>query len=293
MKTLNIIGCGKVGKTLAYLWNQEAALQIGGILNSQLESTEDAVTFIQSGTAIKTIKQLPKADVFMVGCGDNHIEHCCNQLVNSGILDAGNIVFHCSGALSSELLNKARTVGAVVASVHPVKSFADPALSINSFVGTFCGMEGDKEALAVLKPVFEQIGAQTFEIDAASKTLYHSASVMACNYMVALQEVSIQSFAKAGVNRELALKILEPIVKGTADNIFQLGTTDALTGPIARGDHSIVKRQVKALEAWKNDYATIYRQLGLVASELSQQQGHASEEDLEAIKNILNNTSSS
>lgn len=287
MKTINIIGCGKVGKTLAYLWNQQATLQIGGVLNSTLESTKNAVTFIQSGNAIKQLTELPPADIFMLGCGDNHIEHCCNHLVDSGVLQAGNIIFHCSGALSSELLRKAHDIGALIASVHPVKSFAEPALSIDSFVGTFCGVEGDSNALAVLKPIFEQIGAQTFALEASSKTLYHTASVIACNYMVALQEVSLHSFEQAGVDRTLALKILEPIVKGTADNIFQLGTTHALTGPIARGDHTIVARQVDALEAWNKNYAILYRQLGLVASELSHQQGHASAENLEIIKDKL------
>ena len=46
-----------------------------------------------------------------------------------------------------------------VASVHPLKSFADPATAVANFAGTWCVMEGMPAALAVLQPAFEQIGA--------------------------------------------------------------------------------------------------------------------------------------
>ena len=182
---------------------------------------------------------------------------------------------------------KAKAVGALIASVHPVKSFADPAQAIGDFAGTFCGMEGDVAALDVLQSAFTRIGANLFPLNAQTKTLYHTASVMACNYLVALQEVSLQTFAQAGVERELAMQILQPIVQGTAANIFHLGTTQALTGPIARGDDSVVAKQLQALAQWQPDYAQLYRLLGKTACELSAQQAHASEESLAAIRALL------
>lgn len=285
--TLNIIGCGKVGKTLGRLWQQAGVFRLGGILNRTQASSEAAVTFLQAGKAVTHMTELPPADVFLLGCADNHLADCCTELVESGLLQVGNIVFHCSGALSSALLEPARAIGAHIASVHPVKSFADPARAVQDFAGTFCGVEGDAAALDVLQTAFGNIGARCFALNAEHKTLYHTASVIACNYLVALQEVSLQTFEQAGVERELAMQILEPIVQGTVGNIFRLGTAQALTGPIARGDHTVVARQVEALDAWRGDYADLYRVLGQAAVGLSEQQGHAQKADLHTINRLL------
>jgi hypothetical protein len=64
----------------------------------------------------------------------------------------GAVVFHCSGAKASTELDALRRAGALVASVHPVRSFADPAAVAADFDGTFCGVEGDAAALALLLP---------------------------------------------------------------------------------------------------------------------------------------------
>lgn len=273
LPSLNIIGCGKVGKTLGRLWQATDVLRLGGILNRTQASSEDAVAFLHGGQAVSRMAELPAADIFLLGCADNHLAGCCVELVASGLLQAGNVVFHCSGALSSALLEPARNAGAHTASIHPVKSFADPARAVQDFAGTFCGVEGDAPALDVLQPAFAAIGAHCFALNAEHKTLYHTASVIACNYLVALQEISLQTFAQADVERELAMQILEPIVQGTVGNIFRLGTAQALTGPIARGDHTVVAQQLEALQAWRGDYAEIYRLLGQVAMELAQTQG--------------------
>ena len=106
---------------------------------------------------------------------------------------------------------------------------------------------------------------------------------------MALQELSIRAFEQSGVERELAMKILEPIVKETTDNIFQLGTAKALTGPIARGDDKLVVDQFKAVSAWDKDAANIYRLLGKLSVELSTQKGVSDKTDLTSIQKLFGN----
>lgn len=287
MKSLNIIGCGKVGKTLGFLWHQANTFEIRSVANRNIDNAKSAVEFINDGDAINDLKDAEPADIHLIGCADNHIHQCCNELVNSGIIKARDIVFHCSGALTSSVLNATKESGALVASVHPVKSFANPAQSIHDFSGTYCGIEGDPEAISVLQSAFKAIGAETFQLNAENKTLYHAASVIACNYLVALEEISLQTFEYAGVDRKLALKILEPMVKGTTDNIFNLLPAHALTGPIARGDHTIVENQLKTIANWNDDYAQLYRLLGKTALDLAHQQKNANEYDLDIIDKLL------
>lgn len=289
INTLNIVGCGNTGKTLARLWAQKRFFKIGAILNRSEKSALAAVKFIGAGQAVRSLVEMKPADVFLIATPDKHIVESCDALSASGLLQPGSVVFHCSGSMPSNVLQSAKQQGAAIASVHPVKSFASPKVSIKTFAGTFCGVEGDDEALNILRPAFASIGATTFAVNPEFKSLYHAASVMVCNYLTALLEVGIQAYAKAGLERDTAMQVMQPIVQGTVDNIFRLGTTKALTGPIARGDVDVVARQLDALGHWNPDYAELYRDLGRVALELSRQQGTASEASLSALLELLKN----
>lgn len=284
---LNIIGCGNVGKSLAHLWLKFGVFQIQDVCNRSLESAQNACTFIGQGNPIYSFDDLRPADVFLIGTADQLIANCCELLVKSNVLQAGNIVFHCSGALPASILDSAKSAGAFIASIHPIKSFADPSLCITNFVGTFCGAEGDAAALIELEKAFQAIGGQTLHVDSANKTFYHAASVVASNYLTALLELSIQSYVRAGLTREQALKIIEPIAHGTIKNIIELDTARALTGPIARGDISTVSTQLNAFNEWKPKYGELYRLLGGVALDLSVIKDAASHESLESLTKLL------
>jgi predicted short-subunit dehydrogenase-like oxidoreductase (DUF2520 family) len=275
MATLNIIGAGRVGRTLAALWRAQGVYEIGAVCNRTRPSAQDAVRFIGAGVAAGDLSAMPPAPVWMVATPDGEIAEAATALAASGLLRTQDVVFHCSGALASDVLRE-RIVGEVpVASVHPLKTFADPAVALRTFAGTYCTAEGDAAALAVLMPAFESIGARVSTIAAQSKTLYHAASVMVCNYLTALMEAGLKCYEQAGLPRATASAMMEPLVRETVDNLFRLGTVNALTGPIARGDHAVVVRQLAALQAFDSRIAEIYRSLGAVAVELSRAQGKA------------------
>ena len=80
---------------------------------------------------------------------------------------------------------------------------------------------------------------------------------------------------------------MEPIVRGTVDNIFKLDTVRALTGPIARGDYKVVEKQLVALKSWNKEYGELYRLLGSVALNLSRDQGTASRESIAVLSQLL------
>ena len=286
-KTLNIIGCGRVGRALARLWAQDDTFTIQDVLDRGLEHSRAAIAFIGRGRAVDAVGQMRGAEAWLLTPPDDQIVACCTALAASGLLTAGNIVFHCSGALPSRDLAPAAACGAVVASVHPLKSFADPAAAAQTFRGTHCAAEGEAAALAVLRPAFERIGGVVSEIDPGFKTIYHAASVIVCNYLTALLETGLRCYEKSGFERETALRMMEPLVRETLDNVFKLGTVEALTGPIARGDHAVVAHQVDALGAWDSRIAAIYRQLGAIAVELAQAQGKADADALAAIERLF------
>ncbi len=287
MLTINFLGCGNVGKPLGRLWSVNKTFKIGDVLTRSANSAALSVKFIGQGRAIEKLSDLQPADVFIIATPDNSIAKLSDQLAESGFLKPGNIVFHCSGGLPSSILAKAKEAGAWIASIHPIKSFAEPDLSVKTFFGTFCGAEGDAEALKIMDSAFKDIGAQIFPIKSEEKPLYHAASIFVCNYLTALIETGIQTYMKVGFSRESAVRVAEPIVRETVENIFKLGTVKALTGPIARGDHQLVAQQLRLLNEWNPNFAEIYKDLGRVALELSENQKTASTNSLAVLKKLL------
>lgn len=273
-QTLSIVGCGKLGRSLGLLWHRAVhdprAFVLLDILNRSSASAQQACDFIGAGKAAASFADLRQADVFLIASGDDQIAACCDALAAAGKLrPGGSIVFHCSGALSSLELASASMLGAAVASIHPIRSFASPQQVADSFAGTWCGSEGDAAALAVLGPAFEAIGAQLVAIEREQKTLYHAAAVFASNYQVTLIDVAQQAYVAAGIAPELALRLIEPLLSESAANAFRLGPAAALTGPIARGDLATVARQTQALQRWRPQLAGLYEQFAAATTELA------------------------
>jgi len=271
--TFNLLGAGRLGRSLGRLiaTDREAVLQ--DVLTTRADSAVSAVAFIGAGRAVHDLAALRPAGLWLLTPPDAAIAPLATALAGTGLLRSGDVVCHCSGALPSSLLAPLRAAGAAVASVHPLKSFADPAAAAASFAGTWCTAEGDAEALQCLQPLFERLGARVARMDAAGKTLYHAAAVLMCNDLVALMEAGLRSAEAAGLAREAALAMFGPLVRETLDNVFRIGSVRALTGPVARGDAAVVARQHEALQALDPRLAEAYRALAAVALDLARQQG--------------------
>ena len=260
--TLNIIGAGRLGRVLGRLFAASGAFVVQDVLTRSTVSAQDAVGFIGAGRAVDGIDAVRRADAVMFAVGDDQIEPACAALaaVASTTLD-GVLVFHCSGALSAAALQAAASHGALTASVHPVRSFADPQQVARDFAGTWCGLEGDARALALLAPALASIGARPVAIDANAKTVYHAASVFASNYLVTLLDTAMRAYQAAGIPEPVARELARPLALETLDNVFRLGPRAALSGPIARGDFATVARQQAALDGWDAQAGRLYRAL--------------------------------
>jgi predicted short-subunit dehydrogenase-like oxidoreductase (DUF2520 family) len=287
MLKLSVIGAGKLGKTLCRLFARDGVFAIGDILNRGLDSARAASAFIGSGRAIADWAQLETADVYMLAVPDDAIAPCAQKLAAREIVAPGSIAFHCSGSKPSSVLAALRTAATEIASLHPVKSFAEPAHAVATFPGTSCALEGDPRACAVLKEALERCGGHAFSIDADQKLVYHAGTVFVSNYLVSLCEVAFECFDRAGMSRDEARSIALPLLRGTIENIGRLGTADALTGPIARGDSALVIEQLRALLDWDRDIGELYARLGQYAVELSERRKSADAAALERIVEAL------
>lgn len=268
MATLNLVGAGHVGRALGRLFASSGAFTVQDVLTRDAASAREAVEFIGAGQACASLAQMRPASVWMLAVGDDAIGPACAALAQGGQL-AGAVVFHCSGAKASGELQAACAAGAHVASVHPVRSFADPQAVAADFTGTFCGIEGDAQALALLEPAFAAIGARLVHIDPAAKTVYHAAAVFASNYVVTVVDAALRAYEAAGVPASVARELARPLATEALANVFRLGPEAALSGPVARGDFATVARQQEAVTRWDAATGRLYEALVPPTAELA------------------------
>ena len=155
---INIIGAGRLGQTLAHLWRNTGQIAIQQLLTRSRQSAQQACDFIGGGQACDQLQQMQAAELWLIATPDGQIAETASALLAAKKLRSGDTVFHCSGALSSELLSALTKQGAAVASVHPIHSFATPSTSTSTFSGSHCACEGDEEAIKRLQPLFSSIG---------------------------------------------------------------------------------------------------------------------------------------
>lgn len=258
---LNIIGAGHVGRVLGRLFAASGAFEVQDVLTRSAHTAREGVAFIGAGAAVAVMDQLRPAAAWMLAVSDDEIAPVCAALAAAGHTLDGALVFHCSGAKSSLELAAAARAGACTASMHPIRSFADPATVAADFAGTWCGIEGDPRAIERLKPALAAIGAQAVEIDPSAKTVYHAASVFASNYLVTVIDAALRAYQAAGIPEPVARQLARPLAAETLENVFRLGPEAALSGPIARGDFDTVARQQAAVSRWDGPTGQLYKSL--------------------------------
>lgn len=256
---LTVIGAGHLGRSLARLWLQAGVFTLLDVVTAHAGSAQEAVRFIGGGRPQVSGAPLAAADVYLIATPDSQISAAVQALATHGKLNSAQTVFHCSGALTSAVLGAATP--AKLASIHPILSFAQPEQAMANFAGSFCGAEGEPEALARLIPAFQALGARVVPVESDKKILYHAAAVIGSNYLVTLMEAALQAYEAAGIARADAMQMLKPLAEGALNNALQFGPAQALSGPIARGDWDTVRRQEQALRTANAGLADFYSQM--------------------------------
>lgn len=272
MRRLNVVGAGRVGQTLARLWQAQGLLQVQDLLARRADSAAQAQAFIGAGRVASGLADLRPADLWMLTVPDTQVAPVAAELAQ--VLQARGqtapaLVFHCSGFLPAAALAPLQALGWAAASVHPVLSFASPAASVARFAGTPCGVEGEAQATAVLQPLFQAIGGQCFHVQSEHKALYHGAAVMASNFLVVLQALAREAWQAAGVPAALVPLVNEALVRATLDNTLALGPAGAIVGPAARGDTQVVQQQGDCIAQWHPEAGRIYRDMSVLARRLA------------------------
>jgi predicted short-subunit dehydrogenase-like oxidoreductase (DUF2520 family) len=269
LKTINLIGGGRVGQTLGRLLAQDGQVQVQDILTRSQASAEQALAFIGAGRAVCQMAGLRPAKLWLLAVPDAQIAPVATALAACEHLPPAT-VFHASGAMSALELAPLQARGWQVASAHCLLSFARPALALQQFAGTPCALEGDAPTLAELRALFTRLGAKCFDVRAQDKMLYHAGAIFATNFLPVLQDLAEQLWQHSGMPLPLIEHLRASLLQNAVNNITALGPQAALTGPAARGDLALVAAQGEAVLQWDNNAGQAYEALSALARSLAQ-----------------------
>lgn len=283
----SVVGCGRVGVTLARIL-MEKGYPLAGISSRTSGSIQKAAGMLGTKNHSMAPEGVTRdADLIFITTPDDAIETVCSAIAAKNGFKKGSIVLHCSGSHPSTILSSAGTCKAVIGSLHPLQSIAAITLDTNPFEGIITAVEGDPAAVDIGKAISRDIGSNCIEIKTHAKSLYHASAVVASNYLVTLIDAACKLMACTGVDPESGYAVLRPLLKGSLDNIDRLGIPDALTGPIARGDHRVVRTHLKEIEQQAPELLAFYQTLGRCTIDISRAKNGISEKEADIFKKIL------
>ena len=283
MIRIAFIGAGTVGTALAVRL-KEKGYSIVAVASGSLKSAQNLAKMV-FGCRVYADKQaaVDDAELIFITTPDDAIPKVVAELK----WRPGQMVVHCSGADSVDVLEPARKSGALVGTFHPLQTFANVTRAIENMSGSTFALEGDPKLLPILRQMATDLEGHWIELKPGDKVLYHAAAVMACNYFVTLVKLSTDLWQTFGVSSEQATQALVPLLQGTVNNLEKIGLPNCLTGPVARGDIGTISKHIAALKKAAPAALPVYRQLTLETIPIALAKGRLSPERAEQIRKLV------
>ena len=281
---LVFVGPGRTGLALGYALHQAGALESLAYYGRRPEPPAHPV-FIEGLAQYHFGLELPPEGttaVFLT-VPDDVLPGMAHALAAQGAAPAGCAAFHCSGALSGDVLAPLHSANYRIGSLHPLQSLAHPVTGAERLVGSWFAVSGEPEAAAIARRLVAELDGTPLTIPVTRRPLYHAAAVVASNYLPVLLALAARLLVHAGVDEDDAVPALLPLMRGTLDNVAELGIGPALTGPIARGDVETVRLHLRMLPERE---ARLYRDIGREAVALAEARGLAADQ-VAALRELL------
>ena len=283
MLKLGFIGAGTVGTALAVRL-QSRDYQLTAV-SSRSRTSAEKLALAAGGCRVFDTNQgvADSAELVFVTTPDDTI----TPVVSAVQWHSGQSVVHCSGADSTEALAPALKSGARVGVLHPLQTFASVSQAIENMPGSTFALEAEEPLLSTLKDMAGALGGSWIVLKASDKVIYHAAAVIVCNYLVTLLKLATDLWQTFSIPADQATQALLPLVRGTINNIDNLGIPECLTGPISRGDSGTVTKHLDALLKLAPAVVPTYRELGIKTIPIALAKGKINKHQAQELESIL------
>ncbi|MHB8874635.1 MAG: DUF2520 domain-containing protein [Myxococcaceae bacterium] len=269
-----IIGFGRVGGALAL-----GLKKAGWPLTVFPRSGESVRRAVKSGFQLAGHEDLREADLCFLTVPDNAVGRTAADVKDD--LGPYTVMLHCAGALDlSAFGTDPDTLRRPRASFHPLVAVSDPADELDGHAVALAA--SDRDLLPMLWEMALALRLRPIEVPEARRAAYHAGAVMSAGLLVALASAAAAALQEAGIYEDAALGALLPLMHSAIRGVERRGLGKGLTGPVARGDVSVVQAHLSAVPAEVIDiYRTLsLRSLALVKDQLPPETRNALERQL-------------
>ncbi|HME91694.1 MAG TPA: DUF2520 domain-containing protein [Myxococcaceae bacterium] len=206
---------------------------------------------------------LRAAELCLIAVPENAVAKVARML-QADISESAALV-HCSGALDLEAFGSdPLTLRRPRGSFHPLCAVSDAR---DDLAGHAVALSASsRPLLRALEQMATDLGLTPIYVPEAKRAAYHAGAVMSAGGLVALASAAAAAFAEAGIEEKAALSALLPLMRSALRGIERRGLARALTGPLIRGDISVIRANLNALPP---DLAELYRALAWRALSLA------------------------
>lgn len=262
MEHLHVVGPGRMGLALGHALERAGAVARLTFCGRSPDAPDHPLFEREHVRYVHGIEAPDEETTALVlAVPDDGLPEVAEAVAARGGAPSGAAAFHLSGALGTEPLAPLHRRGYGVGSLHPLQAVADPVTGSEALRGGFYTLSGDAEALAVGRRIVRRLEGRPLEVPPTRRGLYHAAAVTASNHLVTLVAAARDLLVRAGASEDEALHALVALARGTLDNVERLGTGDALTGPLRRGDVETVDLHLRLLGPEERElYAALARE---------------------------------
>lgn len=250
---IGIIGFGNVGQSLTFALHK---IGFKVFFYTRIIPKKSVL----SRYVLPALNQLvEKAHIIFITVPDKNIIAVARNIAQIQTDLSNKIIFHTSGAKTSEELNVLKQQGASIASFHPLQTFPRAAKSLSVWKNANCVLEGDEAAIKTGKFLCKKLHMKSLVLLATKKIYYHSAAVFSSNFLVLLIQMSQDLALLAGINKKIYKSLFYPLITQSLKNILNKELRLALSGPLVRKDFNIIRTQINTIKKINLDIANIYK----------------------------------
>ncbi|MDX1542402.1 MAG: Rossmann-like and DUF2520 domain-containing protein [Christiangramia sp.] len=233
-----IIGAGNVGSHLYQTFSKAKQVDVVQVYNRNHRH----MNFVKDPEKrISNLEQLEKADLYLLAIKDEAILEIAGK-----ISDNKGIFAHCSGSVPLNILSNFENHGVF----YPLQTFSKNK-PVNFKEVPVCLEANSAENLKFLKEIASMVSNNIFEVSSEQRKALHLSAVFVNNFTNHLYALAADYCER----NELPFKILQPLIKETAEKIETLPPYSAQTGPALRNDQKTITAHLEMLD---DDQKKIY-----------------------------------
>lgn len=219
------------------------------------------------GEGSPALESMPPTEVVLIAVTDASIKAVAEQLALRS-QSQNEVWLHLSGALPGTLcrVNVDRPMAA--GCMHPLQALLGDGHDAQLLKGAMAAIDGDMAACDAAHELATSLGMRPQSLASSSKPLYHAAAVTVAGQAVALLSQAVSMLECIGLREEEARRALLQLMRGALSHAEAKPASDAITGPIARGDVATIRRHLEAIAEHTPQLLTTYKSLAKTGLDL-------------------------